>query len=52
MIPNLDDITLKEQISKGVVSVVNPATVSKALSIAGLDESEVNNFVEKLKQTS
>jgi len=49
VIPNMEDIQSKGQISKGDVPEVNPKTVSKALDIAGIDETEVNQFLEELK---
>jgi hypothetical protein len=49
ILPNVEDLQSKGQISKGDVPEVNPSTVSKALDIAELDENEVNQFVEELK---
>lgn len=51
VIPNIEGIKIKGQISKGDVPEVNPKNVSKALEIAGLDETEVNQFVEELKSS-
>lgn len=52
VIPNIEDMKSKGQISKGEVPEVNPRSVSKALDIAGLDETEVNQFVEELRSDS
>jgi hypothetical protein len=49
VMPNIEDLSSKGQISKGDVPEVNPRAVSKALDIAGLGETEVNQFIEELK---
>ena len=52
VIPNIEDLKSKGQISMGDVAEVNPRTISKALGIADLDETEVKRFVEELKSES
>ena len=52
VMPNIEDLKSKGQISMGDVAEVNPRTISKALGIADLDETEVNRFVEELKSES
>jgi hypothetical protein len=52
ILPNMEDLESKSTISKGDIQEINPNTVSKALDIAQLDETEVNQFVEDLKLVS
>jgi hypothetical protein len=49
VMPNIEDAESKSHISKGDVPEVNPRTVSRALEIGGLDETEVNQFIEEVK---
>jgi hypothetical protein len=52
ILPNIKDLESKTTISKGDVPEVSSKTVSKALDIGGLNEAEVNEFVEELKSDS
>jgi hypothetical protein len=52
ILPNVKDLESKTSISKGDVPEVSSKTVSKALEIGGLNEAEVNQFVEELKSES
>jgi ribosome-binding ATPase YchF (GTP1/OBG family) len=49
ILPNISELESKTTVSKGDVSEVNSRTVSKALQIGGLEETEVNQFIEELK---
>jgi hypothetical protein len=49
VLPNIGDIESKSYVSKGDISEVRPTTVSKALDIAGLDEHEIDTFLEEMK---
>lgn len=49
ILPNIEDLELKEQISKGDTQEVSPKTVSKALELGGLEEDEVSELIEELK---
>ncbi len=51
VMPNIEDLKSKDHISKGELPEVNPKTLSKALDIAELDESEVSQFIEDLKSS-
>jgi hypothetical protein len=51
VIPNIEDVESKSYISKGDLPVVTPGSVSRALSIAGLQETEVDQLVEDLKSS-
>jgi hypothetical protein len=48
----MEDLKSKGQMSKGDVPEVNPRSVSKALDIAALDETDVDQFVEELKSNT
>ncbi|HKI09949.1 MAG TPA: hypothetical protein VKA09_16280 [Nitrososphaeraceae archaeon] len=49
VMPNIEGIESKSYVSKGDLSEIRPNTVSKALNIAGLNEHEVNTFLEAIK---
>jgi hypothetical protein len=49
ILPNITEIESKTTISKGDILKVSSKTVSKAIDLGGLDEMQVNEFVEKLK---
>jgi hypothetical protein len=51
IMPNIEDLESRGLVSMGFRKLpgVNRRTVSRALELAGLDETEVNQFVEELK---
>jgi len=49
ILPNMEDLESKSTVSKGDVQEISPGTVSKALELGSLDETEVNQFVEELE---
>jgi len=49
VIPNIDDFHSKSYVSKGDVIGVSANTLSKAIQLSGLENDELNKFVEELK---
>jgi hypothetical protein len=49
IVPNISDLESKTSVYKGDVPELNSRTVSKALEISSLDETEVDQFIEELK---
>jgi hypothetical protein len=49
ILPNISDLESKTTLSKGDVPEVHSKIVSKALEISGVDETEVNQFIEEIK---
>ena len=52
VMPNIEDVESKSNVSKGDIPEINPSTVSRAMEIGGLDETEVNQFIEDLKSST
>jgi hypothetical protein len=49
ILPNMKDLESKSTLHKGDILEITPGTVSKALELGNLDETEVNQFVQELK---